>query len=137
MHIMKRFILSIVSTFIVGIAFAQSPLNGTFYNKDLNIRLKLHLDAADIPVPGLELDSCYGYMTGTINSMWVVLKVKKNNGTKAVVRAMCEKGDNAQDLELELKNDQLNIKQIDDAFIKGIKDRKYVKLPKVIVLDKE
>lgn len=134
---MKRFILSIVSTFIVGFAFAQSPLNGTFYNKDLNIRLKLHLDAADIPVPGLELDSCYGYMTGTINSMWVVLKVKKNNGTKAVVRAMCEKGDNAQDLELELKNDQLNIKQIDDAFIKGIKDRKYVKLPKVIVLDKE
>jgi len=134
---MKRIILCIVSLMIVGIAFAQSPLNGTYYNKDLNLRVKLHIDAASIPVPGLELDSCYGYLTGTINSMWVVLKVKKNEGTKAVVRAMCEKGDNAQDLDLELKEDQLYIKQINDTYIKGIKDRKYVKLPKVIILDKE
>lgn len=117
--------------------FAQSPLNGTYFNKELYIRMKLHLDKADIPVPGLELDSCYGYINGNINSMWVILKVKKNEGNKAVVRAMCEKGDNAQDIELTLIDDKIIMKQLDDAFIKGIKDKKYVKLPKNVELIKE
>lgn len=134
---MKRTLLSILAMLMTVVLFAQSPLNGTYYNRELNIRLKLNLDASNIPVPGLEVDSCYGYLTGNINSMWVVLKVKKNEGNKAVVRAMCEKGDNAQDLELILDDDKLTVKQIDDAFIKGIKDRKYVKLPKPFTLTKE
>lgn len=134
---MKRTLLSILAMLMTVVLFAQSPLNGTYYNRELNIRLKLNLDASNIPVPGLEVDSCYGYLTGNINSMWVVLKVKKNEGNKAVVRAMCEKGDNAQDLELILDDDKLTVKQIDDTFIKGIKDRKYVKLPKPFTLTKE
>lgn len=134
---MKRTLLSILAMLMTVVLFAQSPLNGTYYNRELNIRLKLNLDASNIPVPGLEVDSCYGYLTGNINSMWVVLKVKKNEGNKAVVRAMCEKGDNAQDLELILDDDKITVKQIDDAFIKGIKDRKYVKLPKPFTLTKE
>lgn len=134
---MKRTLLSILAMLMTVVLFAQSPLNGTYYNRELNIRLKLNLDASNIPVPGLEVDSCYGYLTGNINSMWVVLKVKKNEGNKAVVRAMCEKGDNAQDIELILDDDKLTVKQIDDAFIKGIKDRKYVKLPKPFTLTKE
>lgn len=134
---MKRLILCIFSMLSFCISFAQSPLNGTYFNKDLFIRMKLHLDAANIPVPGLELDSCYGYINGNINSMWVILKVKKVEGNKAVVRAMCEKGDNAQDIELVLEEDKIIMRQVDDAFIKGIKDRKYVKLPKLIELIKE
>lgn len=134
---MKRTILGILMMLTFAGAFAQSPLNGTYFNKELYIRMKLHLDKADIPVPGLELDSCYGYINGNINSMWVILKVKKNEGNKAVVRAMCEKGDNAQDIELTLIDDKIIMKQLDDAFIKGIKDKKYVKLPKNVELIKE
>ncbi len=121
----------------LSVSFAQSPLNGTYFNRDLYIRMKLHLDASDIPVPGLELDSCYGYINGNINSMWVILKVKKNDGKKAIVRAMCEKGDNAQDIELTLEDNKIIVKQVGDAFIKGIKDRKYVKLPKPFILTRE
>lgn len=134
---MKKAILCILAMLSTTAMMAQSALNGTYFSKELNMRMKLHIDASDIPVPGLELDSCYGYIQGNINSMWVILKVKKNEGNKAVVRAMCEKGDNAQDLEIELKDDQLIMKQIDEAFIKGIKDRKYVKLPKQIIMLKE
>lgn len=134
---MKKAILCILAMLSTTAMMAQSALNGTYFSKELNMRMKLHIDASDIPVPGLELDSCYGYIQGNINSMWVILKVKKNEGNKAVVRAMCEKGDNAQDLEIELKDDQLIMKQIDEAFIKGIKDRKYVKLPKQIIMIKE
>lgn len=134
---MKKIIFSILAIFTSVMAFAQSPLNGSYFNKELYIRMKVNLDASSIPIPGLELDSCYGYINGNINSMWVILKVKKNEGNKAVVRAMCEKGDNAQDLELTLEGDKITMKQIGDSFIKGIKDRKYVKLPKQVVLKKE
>lgn len=136
---MKRTILSILAMLFVTLTFAQSPLNGTYYNRELNIRMKLHLDSANIPVPGLEVDSCYGYITGNINSMWVILKVKKSDSGKALVRAMCEKGDNAQDLELTLSEsgEEISFRQVDETFIKGIKDRKYVKLPKLVILKKE
>lgn len=134
---MKKGLLCILAMLSMTVAFAQSQLNGTYFNKELNIRMTLHLDEANIPVPGLELDSCYGYIQGNINSMWVILKVKKNDGKKAVVRAMCEKGDNAQDIEIELKDEELSFKQLDDNFIKGIKDRKYVKLPKIVLFTKE
>ena len=115
---MKKALLCILAMLSMTVAMAQSPLNGTYYNKELNMRMKLHIDASDIPVPGLELDSCYGYIQGNINSMWVILKVKKNEGNKAVIRAMCEKGDNAQDLEIELKDDQLVMKQLDEFRVK-------------------
>lgn len=134
---MKRTILSIITMLSMTCAFAQSALNGSYFNKDLYIRIHLNVDKADIPVPGLELDSCYGYIQGNINSSWIILKVKKNEGNKAIVRAMCEKGDNAQDLELTINETELSIKQIGDSYIKGIKDRKYVKLPKTIILNKE
>jgi len=134
---MKRTIMSILTMLTMTVALAQSQFDGTYINRDLQIRIKLHLDEANIPVPGLELDSCYGYINGNINSMWVILKVKKLEEKKAIVRAMCEKGDNAQDLELVIDDNKIIMKQIDDAFIKGIKDRKYVKLPKQIELSKE
>lgn len=135
---MKRALLSIIVMLFTTMSFAQSPLNGTYFDRDLYIRMKLNIDTADIPIPGLELDSCYGYINGNINSMWVILKVKKNEGNTAIVRAMCEKGDNAQDLEITLGEDKVIIRQVGgDAFIKGIKDRKYVKLPKQIILKKE
>ena len=134
---MKRTILCILMMLFAGGLFAQSAFDGVFYNKELNIRLRLHIETSDIPVPGLELDSCYGYLQGSINSSWIILKVKKNEGTKAVVRAMCEKGDVAQDLELTIDGDELTVKQIDGNYIKGIKDRKYVKLPKPFMLTKE
>jgi len=130
--------LCIIMMLTMTSVFAQSQINGSYFNKELYIRVRLNVDASNIPVPGLELDSCYGYIQGNINSSWMILKVKQNEGTKAVVRAMCEKGDNAQDVEFSLNEEgNLVMKQLKDSYIKGIKDRKYVKLPKTIILNKE
>ena len=135
---MKRtvFLLMVLATTFA--ATAQSPYKGTFYNQQLNIRARLDLEAKDIPVPGMEeLDSCYGYLQGNLNGTWFVLRVKSKNEKKAVVRASCDRGDNAQDLEIQLTEDGISLRQVGNTYIKGVANRKYVKLPKAIVLKRE
>ncbi|MCR5312807.1 MAG: hypothetical protein K6E54_04035 [Bacteroidaceae bacterium] len=118
-------------------AFGQKAFKGEYHNGDLQLRMKLNLEDDNIPVPGLELDSCYGFLQGRINSSWIILKVKSVDDKKAIVRAMCEKGDAAQDIEITLTEGGIELQQIDGAGIKGIQNRKYVKLPKRIPLTKD
>lgn len=133
---MKRLLHTLIllfSTFVSATA-QDKTLNGMFYNEELHIQLKLNLEAKNIPVPGLELDSCYGYVRGNVNGMWVILKVKNKSEKRALVRAISERGADAQDLDLELTDDGVILRQVDGAYIKGIADRKYVKLPKNLLL---
>jgi hypothetical protein len=97
----------------------------------------LNLSKADIPIPGLELDSCYGYLQGAINSSWIILKVKSVDEKKAVVRVMCEKGDVAEDIQITLTEGGAELQQLDNTYIKGIANRKYVKLPKTVPFVKD
>ena len=115
-------------------AWAQTEYKGTFYNKELNIHAKLHLEAKDIPVPGLELDSCYGYLQGNLNGSWIIMRVKSLDKEKAVVRAVSERGADAQDLEVRMSEEGVSLKQVGGTYIKGIEGRKYVKLPKPLFL---
>ena len=135
---MKRILFSIL-LLLSGLvaAFAQQQLEGVFVNKDLNLRLRLNLYQADIPVPGLELDSCYGHLTGSVNGMWIVLKVKELDENGALVRAASERGSDAQDLRIDLTDEGISVRQQGDTNIKGVKNRKYVKLPKTILLTRE
>ncbi len=118
-------------------SYAQEAFKGTYHNSDLGIRIKLNLEADNIPVPGLELDSCYGYIQGNIYGSWIILKVKSVSENKAVVRVMSERGDVAEDLKLTMSEEGLKMEQVKDAYIKGVANRKYVKLPSVIILTKD
>jgi len=136
---MKRniFLIAMLAMFsFVGMQAQETcPFKGVFHNEELNIRCELNLYEDDIPVPGLELDTCYGYLKGSINGMWVVLKVKESSDEKFLVRAASERGGDAQDLEFVVKSDStLEMKQVDGVTIKGVSKNKYVKLPKVVVL---
>ena len=115
---------------------AQEQFKGEYINEELKIKLKLNLFEADIPVPGFELDSCYGYLQGSINGSWLILKVVSVKGNQAEVRTVSEKGSDAQNLLLTLSDSSLTVRQKDDVNIKGVKGRKYVKLPKEIVFTK-
>ena len=117
---------------------AQSPFKGTYSNKELNIRARLNLEAKDIPVPGMEdMDSCYGYFQGNLNGSWYILRVKSKDETKAVVRVACDRGDNAEDLEIRQTENGISVKQIKDNYMKGTANRKYVRLPKPFFLTKD
>ncbi|MBQ9362626.1 MAG: hypothetical protein IJT97_04295 [Bacteroidaceae bacterium] len=134
---MKRTFFLLMALAAVIAAEAQSQYKGTYFNKDLYIRAKLNLEAKDIPVPGLELDSCYGYLQGSINGSWMIMKVKSVDEKKAVVRAVSERGADAQDLEIQLTEDGISLKQINGTYIKGVAKNKYVKLPKPFMLPRE
>jgi hypothetical protein len=135
---MKKTLSLLLALSAVITAAAQSPYKGTFLNKELNIRAHINLEARDIPVPGMEdLDSCYGYFQGNLNGSWYILRVKQKDEKKAVVRAACDRGDNAQDLEIRPTADGLSIKQVGDNYMRGIAKRKYVRLPKPFYLTKE
>lgn len=137
MNIMKcrGWLMLLLLWLSVGAASAQRSFSGLFYNEEFNLSCELNLYEDDIPVPGLEIDTCYGFLKGRINGMWVILKVKELSETRAVVRAVSERGSDAQDVELTLNKDgQLEMRQTGGVSIKGVEKGKYQKLPKVLVL---
>ncbi|MBR3454488.1 MAG: hypothetical protein IKH26_04110 [Bacteroidaceae bacterium] len=114
----------------------DSLFKGKFKNAELNIQCQLNLYEEVIEVPGLELETCYGFLQGQINGCWMILKVKEIQGDAAVVRVVSEKGSDAQDLKLKVTEQGLEIQQT-EGYIKGIQGRKYVKLPKSLLLNKQ
>lgn len=115
-------------------SFSQTPFKGKFLNKEIRIDCVLNLYADSIDVPGLEgLETCYGYISGNLNGTWVILGVKKLNTKSAVVRVTCDRGNDATDLNMKLTDDGFEFTQ-DDAVIKTVKGKNYVKLPKTIQL---
>jgi len=127
---MRRMILT--ALFLAGMAtsLVAQTFKGSFRNEELKITMELDLYNDSIQVPGIEDEYCYGYLRGNINGMWVILKVISLDDDKALVRAVCDNGSDAQNLELKLVDDKLQVRQVDDTFIKGISGKKYVKLPK-------
>ena len=114
--------------------YSQDTFKGEFINMDLKIKMSLNLYEDIIPVPGLEIENCYGYFQGNINGLWIILKVIKIKGDVAEVRAVSERGSDAQNFRFTKKGDDIEIKQIDGSAMKGISNRKYVKLPKTILM---
>lgn len=139
---MKRFysILAMFTFIIAGMCgqeTATDAYKGKFMNKDFRIQANIDFYNQSIAVPGFELDSCYGYVQGRINGIWIILKVKNIGKNKAVVRAASENGSEAVDLEFSIAENGLSMRQIDDVCIKGIEGRKYVKLPKNLELKRQ
>lgn len=114
----------------------DSLFKGKFKNAELNIQCQLNLYDDIIEVPGLELETCYGFIQGQINGCWMILKVKDLTDNTAVVRVVSEKGSDAQDLKMKVSAEGLEIQQ-EDGYIKGIKANKYVKLPKPLVFTRQ
>ena len=119
-------------------ATAQKPFQGKFVNSDFNLRLNLNLYESNIPQPQFDDENCYGILAGSTNGHWVILKVNELDDTKAVVRAISDSGIEAQTLEIKLvKNNNIEIKQVGSVNIRGVKNSKYVKLPKPIPMTRK
>lgn len=139
---MKRFysilaMLAMTVACMYGQDTAVKTFKGKFMNNELRIQANVDFYDQSIAVPGFEMDSCYGYVQGRINGVWIILKVKNVDEDKALVRAASENGSDAVDLEFSKTEDGLIMRQVDDVCIKGIEGRKYVKLPKDLELKKQ
>ena len=71
-------------------------------------------------------------MKGQLNGTWVILKVKKTDKKKALVRMISDIGIDAQDVELSLTDEgNLQLRLVGEQNTKAVSQRKYVKIPKV------
>lgn len=132
LYIMKRLVVLFLSFFcIVAFACAQT-FKGHFVNDEYKIQMELNLYADSVAVPGMDDEMCYGYISGNTNGMWVILKVLKLEKDRAEFRASCDNGSDSQNVELTVSDGKLVLRQLKDAYIKTVVDRKYVKLPKSV-----
>lgn len=119
-------------------AMAQEAFKGKYYCDELKATLVMNLEENDIPLKDLEFDNTYGFLQGNLNGTWAILKVKKADNKKALVRMISDMGNDAQDVELTInKEGNVELKLVDEQNIKTVADRKYVKLPKVSVFVKK
>lgn len=134
---LHRFSAFLLLVLFAAIAEAQRPFEGYFSSDQLDVHSELNLYADSIPVPGLEMDHCYGYLQGRLNGTWVILKVKEIKKDRALVRAVSDRGSDGQDIELRLlPTGNIEARLTGDNNIKGIEGRKYVKFPRPLLLNK-
>ena len=133
---MKRIfaiLFAMLSTLVVS---AQRPFEGFFTKDELDLRCQLNLYADSIPVPGLEMDNCYGYLQGKINGTWVILKIKEMDEKSALVRAVSDRGSDGQDVKIVLTESGVSMTLVNDNNMKAISGKKYVKMPKPFKLER-
>lgn len=123
---------------LASVMFAQEKFTGLYYCEELKATMQLNLVDNVISLPDLDFEDTYGYLKGNLNGTWVVLKVKKASEKKAVVRMISDMGNDAQDVEFTLTNEgDIEFRLVDEQNIKTILERKYVKIPKVVVFKKQ
>lgn len=124
--------MTVAMTFVSLSSKAQEAFKGVYRCDTLAATLTIDLTAPTISLPDLDFDETYGYMKGQLNGTWVILKVKKTDKKKALVRMISDIGIDAQDVELSLTDEgNLQLRLVGEQNMKVISQRKYVKMPKV------
>lgn len=124
--------MTVAMTFVSLSSKAQEAFKGVYRCDTLAATLTIDLTAPTISLPDLDFDETYGYMKGQLNGTWVILKVKKTDKKKALVRMISDIGIDAQDVELSLTDEgNLQLRLVCEQNMKAISQRKYVKMPKV------
>lgn len=124
--------MTVAMTFVSLSSKAQEAFKGVYRCDTLAATLTIDLTAPTISLPDLDFDETYGYMKGQLNGTWVILKVKKTDKKKALVRMISDIGIDAQDVELSLTDEgNLQLRLVGAQNMKAISQRKYVKMPKV------
>ena len=124
--------MTVAMTFVSLSSKAQEAFKGVYRCDPLAATLTIDLTAPTISLPDLDFDETYGYMKGQLNGTWVILKVKKTDKKKALVRMISDIGIDAQDVELSLTDEgNLQLRLVGEQNMKAISQRKYVKMPKV------
>ena len=124
--------MTVAMTFVSLSSKAQEAFKGVYRCDTLAATLTIDLTAPTISLPDLDFDETYGYMKGQLNGTWVILKVKKIDKKKALVRMISDIGIDAQDVELSLTDEgNLQLRLVGEQNMKAISQRKYVKMPKV------
>ena len=118
--------------------WAQEQFQGMWQCEALKATMVMNLLEKKIPLKDFEGEDTYGYVKGELNGTWVMLKVKKLEEKKALVRMVSDIGYDAQDVEFRLVDENtMEMRLLGEQVMKTTEKGKYVKMPKVSVFKKE
>lgn len=118
--------------------WAQEQFQGMWQCEALKATMVMNLLEKKIPLKDFEGEDTYGYVKGELNGTWVMLKVKKLEEKKALVRMVSDIGYDAQDVEFRLVDENtMEMRLQGEQVMKTTEKGKYVKMPKVSVFKKE
>lgn len=131
---MKKLILTGVLALAAVSGWAQEQFTGMWQCEALQATMVMNLAEKNITLKDFEGEDTYGYVKGELNGTWVILKVKKLEEKKALVRMVSDIGYDAQDVEFRLTEEgTMEMRLMGDQIMKTIDKGKYVKMPKVAV----
>ena len=118
--------------------WAQEQFQVMWQCEALKATMVMNLLEKKIPLKDFEGEDTYGYVKGELNGTWVMLKVKKLEEKKALVRMVSDIGYDAQDVEFRLVDENtMEMRLQGEQVMKTTEKGKYVKMPKVSVFKKE
>lgn len=138
---MRRLLLAAGLILCSSTLFSQTkPFMGELRDEEHHIFLKINLYDKDITIPG---QSIYGNLPGYLgnsksNYIWMITKSEMPTATKATIQLINDFGSEDATCSLIQDNDSTyTLKQEEGSTIKMVENRKYVKLPKVIILKRK
>lgn len=135
---MKKFFLIGMLALVTMSGWAQEQFQGMWQCEALKATMVMNLLEKKIPLKDFEGEDTYGYVKGELNGTWVMLKVKKLEEKKALVRMVSDIGYDAQDVEFRLVDENtMEMRLQGEQVMKTTERGKYVKMPKVSVFKKE
>ncbi|MDY6257249.1 MAG: hypothetical protein SPL58_04690 [Bacteroidaceae bacterium] len=135
---MKRFLMTLGVALVTMSGWAQEQFQGMWQCEALKATMVMNLLEKKIPLKDFEGEDTYGYVKGELNGTWVMLKVKKLEEKKALVRMVSDIGYDAQDVEFRLVDENtMEMRLQGEQVMKTTEKGKYVKMPKVSVFKKE
>lgn len=135
---MKKLFMIGMLALVTMSGWAQEQFQGMWQCEALKATMVMNLLEKKIPLKDFEGEDTYGYVKGELNGTWVMLKVKKLEEKKALVRMVSDIGYDAQDVEFRLVDENtMEMRLQGEQVMKTTEKGKYVKMPKVVVFKKE
>lgn len=135
---MKKLFMIGMLALVTMSGWAQEQFQGMWQCEALKATMVMNLLEKKISLKDFEGEDTYGYVKGELNGTWVMLKVKKLEEKKALVRMVSDIGYDAQDVEFRLVDENtMEMRLQGEQVMKTTEKGKYVKMPKVSVFKKE
>ncbi|MBR1668039.1 MAG: hypothetical protein IJ693_07155 [Bacteroidaceae bacterium] len=135
---MRKLLFTLLFACATAMCWAQESFKGMYECEALKATMVINLTEKNITLKDFEGEETYGYLKGQFNGTWVILKVKKAEEKKALVRMVSDIGYDAQDVELRLTDEgDIELRVVGEQVMKAVENGKYVKMPKVSVFKKK
>lgn len=137
----KKWILVCLSFFFGTAAFAQEVFKTRILNKEYDVFMQINLYEENVKIPGQDiLGETFGYLKKNTDSrVWAITGVEiSKDGKKATLEMVNDYGSEDLTAELTMQDDgTYMLKQVEGSTIKVAGKGKWIKLPKILVFNKQ